>query len=482
MQYTDMELPETIQQALAAMGFTTPTPIQAAAIPPVMTGRDLIGCAQTGTGKTAAFAIPMITKLLADETANGLVLVPTRELAVQVQEVINDLTKFTPTVRTVLLIGGVPLGGQVARLRQGPRIVVATPGRLCDHLRQGTIRLRGVNVLVLDEADRMLDMGFAPQLREIMQHLPEKRQTLLFSATFPKEIEALVGKLTKNAERVSIGERSAPNAKIRHRVVMVESRGKNDKLLEEVNAKEGLVLVFARTKHRTDKVANFLEDYGVKAARIHGNRSQSQRQKAIEDFRSGKARVLCATDIAARGIDIPEIELVINYDIPDCAEDYIHRIGRTARAGLSGEAMAILISEDKQQWKVISKLLRDKVEGSVDPQKVLTAAPMAADNAEDEGEEGVEGVNAPAPRRERSRPERRPPSRPQAQKFQRRFGSGGNGENRAATGNRGGRPGYGRQQGVRPNGTSQSGEGHQRWNRDRAPQKNKPREFDRPLI
>ncbi len=273
-----MDLPEEIQRALTAMEFTTATPIQAAAIPPVMTGKDLIGCAQTGTGKTAAFAIPMIKKLLDDDAVNGLILVPTRELAVQVQEVIDSLTQFT-NIRTVLLIGGVPIGGQIARLRQGARIVVATPGRLCDHLRQGTIRLRGVAMLVLDEADRMLDMGFAPQLREIVQHLPETRQTLLFSATFPKEIEALASKFTKKPERVSIGDRSAPNAKIRHRVVQVENRAKNDKLLEELAEREGLVLVFARTKHRTDKVANFLEDYGVKAARIHGNRSQSQRQR-----------------------------------------------------------------------------------------------------------------------------------------------------------------------------------------------------------
>jgi superfamily II DNA/RNA helicase len=367
MKFSDLQLPRALSQAIEKMGFTTPTPIQEQAIPVALIGKDVLGCAQTGTGKTAAFSIPMLCRLLADGYGSALILVPTRELAAQVTEVIADLTRFLPEMKPVLLIGGVSMDPQIRNLRRRPRILVATPGRLVDHLRRRTADLRGVKTLILDEADRMLDIGFAPQLREILQALPSERQTMLFSATVSPEIEKLSHSYLNAPVKVTIGAPSTAKAEIQQTLQEVDGKGKNPALLEALNAREGSVLVFARTQNRTDRVARYLETYGVAVARIHGGRTQGQRTRALEGFRSGAVRVLVATDIAARGIDIDHVAHVINYDLPMVAEDYIHRIGRTGRAGRSGQALSLMSHEERPLWRAIEKLLKGAPPSTANP-------------------------------------------------------------------------------------------------------------------
>ncbi len=363
--FKDFSISPSLQRAVEAMGFETPTPIQVKSIPVAMTGRDLIACAQTGSGKTAAFAIPILSKLETQPGSLALILVPTRELASQISEVIKDLTRFLPEIRQAILIGGVAMGPQLAALRRGPRIVIATPGRLCDHLRRGTISLAKTNFLTLDEADRMLDMGFAPQLNEILRFLPKTRQTFFFSATFPPNIRDLSRKYLTNPAEVEV-ERTAQTApKIEQVQRAVSHHEKNDALLDELNAREGTVLVFARTQARTDRVARYLESFGVNVARIHGGRSQGQRTRALEGFRDGEYRVLVATDIAARGLDIDHVAHVVNYDLPNVPEDYVHRIGRTGRAGRTGSAISLIAPDDRANWREIERILRKSVGGQV---------------------------------------------------------------------------------------------------------------------
>lgn len=354
--FNELSLPLSLNKALIAMTFKIPTPIQAQAIPVAMTGKDLIGCAQTGTGKTAAFSIPLITQLLKNREQTALVLVPTRELAVQVMTVIKALTQFTPELRLATLIGGVPMHPQMKALSRGARIIVATPGRLVDHLNRRTVSLAHTSVLVLDEADRMLDMGFQPQLLEILKYLPQARQTLLFSATIPDTILKLASRFLKNPVRVQVETTAQAEPKIEQKSREVRQEEKNTVLLDELNGRVGSILVFARTQSRTDRVARYLEGYGVLVARIHGGRSQGQRNRALDGFRNGTFRVLVATDIAARGIDISHVAHVINYDLPQQPEDYVHRIGRTGRAGRSGEALSLVTSQDRSQWKAIQRL------------------------------------------------------------------------------------------------------------------------------
>jgi len=358
--FQELVLPQTIHQALAAMKFTIPTPIQAQAIPVVMTGQDLIGCAQTGTGKTAAYSIPILVHLLKNMEETALILAPTRELAIQITEVIEELTQFCKHIRVVNLIGGMSMHQQLRNVQKGYRIIVATPGRLLDHCERNPRMLSKVSIFVLDEADRMLDMGFAPQLRRIYPLLPTQRQTLLFSATIPPEIQKMAEKLMRKPKKIQVGEASIPADKIIQTARKLNGEQKNDLLLDELNQREGSVLVFVRTQHRTDRVSRNLEGFGIKVTRIHGGRSQGQRVKALTDFKEGRVRVLVATDIAARGIDISHVAHVINYDLPQVPEDYIHRIGRTARAGRAGEAMSFISSDDMEQWKNIEKLLFKK--------------------------------------------------------------------------------------------------------------------------
>jgi len=344
------------------MGFNTPTPIQGLTIPSALEKKDILACAQTGTGKTGAFCIPIITRLVHEKHTTACILVPTRELALQVNDVLIQLLKFLPEIRSAVLIGGAPMHKQTLALKRHPRILVATPGRLIDHLRQGTASLKSTGVLVLDEADRMLDMGFAPQLNQIMKFVPRERQTMLLSATLPSDILKLSAQYLNHPVKVEVEKQQVAAATIEQKHREVEHTKKNDALLDELNARQGSVLVFVRTQSRTDRLARYLEKVGIEAARIHGGRSQGQRNRALQGFRDGDFRVLVATDIAARGIDIDHVAHVINYDLPQVAEDYVHRIGRTGRNGRTGEAMSLITPEDRPLWREIRKLLGHAVE------------------------------------------------------------------------------------------------------------------------
>ncbi len=364
MKFIDLGLPQGLCDSLQKAGIDSPTPIQEKAIPLALTGRDIIASARTGTGKTLAFSLPLLVRLSQDKGANALILVPTRELAVQVQTVLRPLMHGLQLPPPCLLIGGVALGPQSQALRNRPRVIVATPGRLIDHLRNGKLAMSAVRVLVLDEADRMLDMGFAPQVRTILRHLTGERQTMLFTATLPPDLRQLTKDLLRDPQQVFVDPPSSNNTLIEQKMLEVLADGKQNALLEAVRTEVESVLVFARTKRRTDRVAQFLQSYGVRTDRIHGDRSQAQRQKAIESFREGRVKVLVATDIAARGLDIPQVELVINFDLPEQRDDYVHRIGRTGRAGAQGEALSFVTPEENQQWAIISGRRAEKTQGS----------------------------------------------------------------------------------------------------------------------
>ncbi len=355
--FTELALPAPLPERIRALAYTTPTPIQVQAIPHALSGQDIIATAETGSGKTAAFGIPMIAYLLEVAEARALVLVPTRELAAQVTEALEKLGGNLPQIKVAMLIGGVPVKPQLRALAQNPRIIVATPGRLLDHMQHRAISLQKSHYVVLDEADRMLDMGFMPQISRIMAAVPPQRQTLLFSATMPAPILKLCQRFLFEPVRVTVGQVAKPVSRIHQEVLHTTQPKKSDSLIDELNARKGSVLVFARTKSRTDRVAKLLHRLGHNVTRIHGDRSQQQRNEAIEGFRVGRYRIMVATDIAARGIDIPHIAHVINYDLPQCPEDYIHRIGRTARAGAEGNSLSLLTPEDKGQWHEISRLI-----------------------------------------------------------------------------------------------------------------------------
>lgn len=354
--FNDLSLSTPLSRALEALQFTTPTPIQAATIPLALQGRDIIGCAQTGTGKTAAFSLPVLNQMIEDPKRRALVLAPTRELAVQIEKVIHDLTRFSKNIRTSLIIGGASMNTQFRTLRNNPSFVIATPGRLIDHMERGSVHLDSFSTIILDEADRMLDMGFAPAIDVIFQALPEERQTLLFSATLPPAILKLTARFMRNPERVTVGSTEPNTDKIKISHLQVQGAEKNDRVLEELKKRSGTVLIFARTQIRTERLAKFLTKSGVKAGAIHGGRTQSQRLFALNQFRSGATPVLVATDVASRGLDIPQIELVINYDLPQTREDFVHRIGRTARAGAEGEALSFVTPEEGRHWREVANL------------------------------------------------------------------------------------------------------------------------------
>lgn len=366
MQFQDLSLPQEIHKALASMNFQVPTEIQQKAIPIALQRRDLIAGAQTGTGKTAAFGIPLLSTLIANPQAAALILAPTRELAQQILDVIRKLSSHTPHMTVSMLIGGSSMQGQIRSLKKEPRIIVATPGRLMDHLQQRNVTLKNITTLVLDEADRMMDMGFAPQLEKILTYLPKDRQTLFFSATIPPNIEQLARKYLSNPIRVIVGSVNTKVEKIEQDIREVTKHTKNDVLLDELNAREGSILIFTRTKDRADQLFEFLVSYGYSVTRIHGDRSQGQRNMAIKSFRDGKFKIMVATDIVARGLDIPHIAHVINYDLPQSPEDYIHRVGRTARAGATGRALCLLVPDDKYQWVRINKLYNQKAYEEMD--------------------------------------------------------------------------------------------------------------------
>jgi ATP-dependent RNA helicase RhlE len=362
---------ESLLRDLTKAGFINPTSIQEQAIPHALQGRDVLGCAQTGTGKTAAFVIPIIERLAAMSKGqpHALILVPTRELAIQVQGVIDQLGRSMRIFATTI-VGGADMQAQVRGLRQRPDVIVATPGRLLDHMWNGTINLAPMKILVLDEADRMLDMGFAPQINQILEAMPEERQTLLFSATMPADLTQLARANVKNPVQVMVAKSATTATGVTQAVHHTTHDGKPNLLVSLLGENKDSVLVFTRTKHRADKLGRVLGSAGHKVAVIHGNRSLSQRRAALEGFKRGTFRVLVATDIAARGIDVANIGHVVNFDLPNCPEDYVHRIGRTARMHATGKATSFVTAEDHDQLRAIEKLLGKSVplaEGSPAP-------------------------------------------------------------------------------------------------------------------
>jgi ATP-dependent RNA helicase RhlE len=359
MPFTALKLHPDLLRGIRELGFTRPTPIQADAIPPALTGRDVLACAQTGSGKTAAFLLPILHRLMAKPrgTTRALILTPTRELAAQIHEDFTALSVHTPLTGAAVY-GGVGMGPQEHAFRSHVDVIVATPGRLLDHFRQPYAKLAGLEHLVLDEADRMLDMGFLPDIRRVLRHLPPRRQTLFFSATIPPPIAELAREMLKDPVMISIERQSKPAVGITQAVYPV-SQDLKPLLLTEL-LKRDLVreaLVFTRTKHRANRLADHLVRAGVRAERIHGNRSQPQRTEALAGFKSGKYRVLVATDIAARGIDVEALSHVVNFDVPAAAEDYIHRVGRTGRAELTGDAFTFVSREEEGDLRAIERAI-----------------------------------------------------------------------------------------------------------------------------
>ena len=354
-------LQEPLLQSIINMRFTKPTPIQAETIPPALLGRDVMGSAQTGTGKTAAYSIPLVSYLLNSPQKSALVLTPTRELALQVFTTITQLLGKKSDIKSAFLIGGDSMGKQLAQLKLRPRLIVGTPGRVNDHLARGTLNLSQADFLVLDETDRMLDMGFMVQLQKIFKYLPLKRQTLMFSATMNTDIVKIAENYLKDAVKVSIGSTSRPVEKIVQEVVRTSDLEKYDILLDKLNKTNGSFIVFVKTKFATEKLAVRLRGSGHSADAIHGDLRQRNRERVIMAFRNQKHRILVATDVAARGLDIPHIEYVVNYDLPQSPEDYIHRIGRTGRNGASGIAVSFVTSGDGIKWRNICKLIKLEV-------------------------------------------------------------------------------------------------------------------------
>lgn len=384
MKFQDLRLSEPLLRAIGEKGYTDPTPIQQQAIPPVLEGRDLQGCAQTGTGKTAAFTLPMLQLLAAEPAPKGrrpiraLVLTPTRELAIQIDECCRDYARYTP-IRHCVIFGGVNQRPQVDALQKGVDLLVATPGRLLDLIGQGYVTLDTIRFFVLDEADRMLDMGFIHDIRRILPLLPERRQTLFFSATMPESIAALAAKILRNPVMVTVTPPASVVETIAQTVHFAEKAEKSQLLIDLLSASDAQqVLVFSRTKHGADKLAKILNRAGIRSCAIHGNKSQNARVKAMNDFKSGECRVMIATDIAARGIDIDQLPLVINYELPEVAETYVHRIGRTGRAGHEGAAWSFCSEDEFEYLCDIQKLtgLTIPTEGPV-PEYALRKAALA---------------------------------------------------------------------------------------------------------
>ena len=365
MSFTSFDLHPDLLRAVDALGYTLPTPIQKDAIPPAIAGRDVFACAMTGSGKTAAFMLPILQRLLSRAAVNNgtrvLVLAPTRELAAQIDEMRRALGRFT-RIGGAVVVGGVSMGPQETALRRGAEVLVATPGRLLDHLQRGTARLGLIETLVLDEADRMLDMGFLPDIRRILKYVPVARQTLLFSATMPPEIVQLARELLVQPVMLDIERPSAPAVGVSHSAYPVASELKLP-LLIELLRQPGVrnALVFTRTKHRANRLADGLSRRGVAADRIHGNRSQSQRTEALAAFKAGRCRVLVATDIAARGIDVTGLSHVVNFDVPPAAEDYIHRVGRTARAEAVGDALTLVSPAEEADLRSIERAVGTRI-------------------------------------------------------------------------------------------------------------------------
>jgi ATP-dependent RNA helicase RhlE len=361
--FSSLKLHPSLLRGLKDLGFTRPTSIQADAIPPALAGRDLLACAMTGSGKTAAFLLPILHRLMdvSRGVTRALVLTPTRELAAQILGDLNDLAVHTP-LTAASVFGGVGMGPQEHAFRSGVDVIIGTPGRLLDHFRRPYAKMGGLRYLVLDEADRMLDMGFLPDIRRILRHIPSRRQTFFFSATIPPPIAELAREMLHEAATINIQRQSAPAVGITHAVYPVPQHLKSAllvALLERDEIRDALV--FTRTKHRADRLARYLAEHGIRVERIHGNRSQSQRTAALSGFKTGKFRVLVATDIAARGIDVTALGHVINFDVPAAGEDYIHRVGRTARAELTGAAFTLVSPEEEGNLREIERTIQKRL-------------------------------------------------------------------------------------------------------------------------
>jgi len=348
-------LPEFLNESLERMNITSPTPIQGKAVPPGLDGDDILASAQTGTGKTIAYLLPVLANLNKTESSTALILAPTRELAAQIQEATRNLLNHRMAV--ALLIGGDPMHKQISALKRHPRIIVGTPGRIVDHLGRGTLRLNETRFLVLDETDRMLDMGFSEALKKIVHFLPKERQTFMFSATMPASIKTLSLTYLNNPKQLTVGSTTEPILKIKQESLQTTANDKFPCLIKELNAREGSVIIFVKTKHGADRLAEKLSRQNHYADAIHGDLKQRKRDEVIRDFRNLKKRIMVATDVAARGLDIPHIMHVINYDLPQCPEDYIHRIGRTGRAGMEGNALSLISPDENHKWKRIHNLI-----------------------------------------------------------------------------------------------------------------------------
>ncbi|MFA5133713.1 MAG: DEAD/DEAH box helicase [Patescibacteria group bacterium] len=355
-QFKNLGIGENILRTLDRNGWITPTPIQNKVIPTGLEGKDIIGIAQTGTGKTLGFGIPMIQRVISLKK-RGLVVVPTRELAIQVDEILRKLGGPLG-IYTTVLIGGEPMGRQLRSLRNRPEVIIATPGRLLDIVKQGNVRLENFNILVLDEADRMFDIGFLPQIKEIMKKMPKERQTLLFSATMPPAVSSLAAEYMTLPFRIEVAPSGATAERVEQEIIVVAKSAKISLLTKLIGESPGPVLVFTRTKHSAKHVAHALRDAGFTATEIHSNRSLGQRRDSLDGFKRGKYRVMVATDIAARGIDVKDIALVVNFDLPEQTEDYVHRIGRTARAGQAGKAISFAMPEQHRDILMIERLIK----------------------------------------------------------------------------------------------------------------------------
>jgi ATP-dependent RNA helicase RhlE len=377
MPFAGFKLHPDLLRGTKELGFTRATPIQAQAIPPALEGRDLLACAMTGSGKTAAFLLPILHRLIGKPrgTTRALVLTPTRELAAQIEEHLKQLAVHTP-LSGAAIFGGVGMGPQEHAFRSGVDVLIATPGRLLDHFKQPYAKLSGLEVLVLDEADRMLDMGFLPDIKRVLKHLPAKRQTLFFSATMPAPIVALTRELLHNPATINLERKSAPAVGIRQAVYAVREELKPALLVELMRRGDiGNVIVFTRTKHRANRLADFLVSEGVPNAKIHGNRSQAQRTEALVGFKSGRYRCLVATDIVARGIDVEQLEHVVNFDVPHLPDDYIHRVGRTARADATGDAFTFVAPEEEGDLSAIERAIGKRLPRVVVPEFDYSSKP-----------------------------------------------------------------------------------------------------------
>lgn len=355
--FNSFGLPEALLHKLEHLNFKIPTPIQAASIPLALEGKDILASAQTGTGKTAAFGLPLIAKLINNPESTALVITPTRELAVQVMESLKSFLSKQTNIRSALLIGGEQIVRQFRQLRNNPRLIVGTPGRINDHLKRKSLDLSKTKFLVLDETDRMLDMGFSIQIEEILKFVTSPHQTLLFSATLPNNIRKIAAKYLNQPEYITIGRTSSPSENVNQEAINLKDADKYSELSTQLGSRDGSIIVFVKTKINADKLANKLRKDGMRADAIHGDLRHSRRERVIANFRNKKYKILVATDVAARGLDIPHIEHVINYDLPQNPEDYIHRIGRTGRAEAKGHSLCFITPSDKAKWGMIQRLV-----------------------------------------------------------------------------------------------------------------------------